>query len=58
MTNTTQETLSTTRRIELVGKKEFTAIVLNQKYKTFVVYVASSSSTPLTNKNFYLSRKL
>ena len=51
---TTKEALPTTRRIELVEKKEFAAAALNLEYETFVGYVAffnrsvmSLSSTPL-----------
>ena len=40
--------LPTTRRVELVGKKEFAAIALNPELETYVVHVASLSSTPLT----------
>ena len=38
-TYTTKEVFSTTRRVELVGKKEFAAAVLNPKYETFVIHV-------------------
>ena len=59
-TYTTQEALSTTRRVELVGKKEFAAAELDPKYETYVVYVgsvsfvASLSSFPL---DVYPSRR-
>ena len=43
----TEEALRTTKRIELVGKKEFMAATLDPKYKTYVVHVASLSSTLL-----------
>ena len=33
-----------------MGKKEFAAAVLDLRHKTFVVYVASLSSTPLDGK--------
>ena len=46
-TYTTQEALPTTRRVELVGKKEFAAAALDPEYEAFVVHVASLSSTPL-----------
>ena len=32
-------TLPTTRRVELVGKKEFAAVALDPDYKTYVVHV-------------------
>ena len=40
-TYTTEEALSTTRRVELKGKKEFAATALDPEHETFVVYVAS-----------------
>ena len=43
-TYTTKEVLPTTKRIELVGKKEFAAAALDPKSETFVVHVASLSS--------------
>lgn len=43
----------TIRCIELVGKKEFAAVVLDPEYKIFTVYVASFSFTPLTNAETY-----
>ena len=46
-TYTTQEALPTTRRVELVGKKEFAAAALDPEHETFVVHVAFLSSTPL-----------
>ena len=42
-----EEALPTTRRVELVGKKEFAAAALDPEHETFVVHVASLSSTPL-----------
>ena len=48
-TYTTEEVLPTTRRIELVGKKEFAAAALDLKYETYIVYVASLSSTSLAS---------
>ena len=48
-----KEALPTTRRVELVGKKEFVAAALDPKHKTYVVYVGlvssdiSLSSSPL-----------
>lgn len=38
---TTVKTLSTTKQMELVGKKEFTAIALIPNDEIFVVYIAS-----------------
>ena len=43
-TYTTKGALPTIRRVELVGKKEFAAAVLDPESETFVVYVASLSS--------------
>ena len=42
-TYTTKKTLLTTRRIELVGKKEFVAATLDLKHETYVVHVGSVS---------------
>ena len=39
-TYTTEEALSTTRQVELVGKREFAAAALDPEYETYVVYVA------------------
>ena len=44
---TTKEALPTTRHVELVKKKEFTAVALDPEHEINVVYVASLSSTPL-----------
>ena len=41
---TTQEALPTTRRVEIVGKKEFAAIALDPEYETYVVQVGPVSS--------------
>ena len=46
-TYTTKEALSTTRRIELVGKKKFATAVLDPESEIFVVYVTSFSSNAL-----------
>ena len=46
-TYTTKEALSTTKRVELVGKKEFVTAALDPKHETLIVDVASLSSTPL-----------
>ena len=45
-TYTTEEALPTTRRVELVGKKEFAAAVLDLEHKTFVGHIASLSLVP------------
>ena len=45
--------LPTTRRVELVGKKEFAAATLDPEHETYVVYVASLSSIPLASLNFH-----
>ena len=42
-TYTTKKALQTTRRIELVGKKKFAAVMLNPESGIFVVHVASLS---------------
>ena len=46
-TYTTKKVLLTTRRVELVGKKEFAAVAFNLEHETYVVFVASLSSIPL-----------
>ena len=46
-TYTTEEVLPTTRRVELVGKKEFAAAALDPESETFVVHVTSLSSDAL-----------
>ena len=43
-TYTTEEVFPTTRRVKLVGKKEFAAIALDLESETFVVHIASFSS--------------
>ena len=43
-TYTTEEALPTTRRVKLVGKKEFAAVALDPEYETYVVHVGSVSS--------------
>ena len=43
-TYTTEEVLPTTRRVELVGKKEFAAAELDSEHETYVVHVGSVSS--------------
>ena len=56
-TYTTEEALPTTRRVELVEKKEFAAAALNPEYETYVVHIASLSFTPLVALNVYPSRR-
>ena len=61
-TYTTDEVLSTTRCIELVGKKEFAAVALDPESEIFVVYVASLSFDALPSSlplklNVYLFRR-
>ena len=46
-TYTTKETLTTTRRVELMGKKEFAAAALDSESETFVIHVALLSSDVL-----------
>ena len=55
-TYTTEEALPTTRRVELMRKKEFAAAALDLEHETFVVHVASLSSTPL-DADVHLSRR-
>ena len=52
----TEEALPTTKRVELVGKKEFAAAELDPEYETFVVHKTSLSSTPLTDTDVHPSR--
>ncbi len=40
---TTRNVLTTTRQIELIGKKEFTVEALNLEHKAFVIYVVAFS---------------
>ena len=61
-TYSTKETFPTTRRVELVGKKEFAAAALDPKHETYVVYVGSVSSDALPSSsllelNVYPSRR-
>ena len=44
-TYTTQKALPTTRRVELVEKKEFAAAALDSEHESFVVHVASLTSS-------------
>ena len=40
-----------------MGKKEFIAAALDPEYETYVVHVASLSSTPLASFDVHLSRE-
>ena len=48
---TTKKAFLTTRRVELVDKKEFAAAALDPESETFVVYIASLSSDTLSNSS-------
>ena len=56
-TYTTKKALPTTKRVKLVGKKEFAAAVLNPEHETYIVHVASFSSIPLVALNVYPSQR-
>ena len=56
-TYTTEKVLPTTKRVQLVGKKEFAAAALNPEHETYVVHVASIRSTPLASLNVHPSRE-
>ena len=43
---TTAEALPTTKRVELINKKEFAKVALNERSETFVVYMAALNLTP------------
>ena len=43
---TTAEALPTTKRVELINKKEFAKAALDEKSKTFIVYMASLNLAP------------
>ena len=45
-----EEAFSTTKWVELVGKKEFAAAALDPEHETFVVYVVSLESPSSTQK--------
>ena len=51
---TTAEALPTTKRVELINKKEFAKAALDENSKTFVVHIVSLSSTLL---NVHPSRR-
>ena len=46
-TYTIKKALLTIKCVELVGKKEFAAALLDPEHKTFIVHIASLSSIPL-----------
>ena len=50
-TYTTKETLPTTRRVKLVGKKEFVAAALDPEHETYIVHVRSVSSDALPSSS-------
>ena len=56
-TYTNEKVLPTTRRIKLVGKKEFAAAALNLEHETSIVHVASLSSNLLVTFNVHPSRR-
>ena len=56
-TYTTKEVLPTTRHVELVDKMEFAAAALDPEHETYVVHVASLSSTPLASLDVHPSRE-
>ena len=45
-TYTTAEALPTTKRVELIDKKEFAKVALDENSETFVIYVASLDLAP------------
>ena len=53
----TKEVLPTTRCVKLVGKREFAAVVLDPEHETYVVHVASLSSTLLASLDIHPFRK-
>ena len=46
-TYTTKKMFLTTRRVKLVGKREFAAAALDPEYETYIVHVVSLNSTTL-----------
>ena len=46
-----------TQSRDLMGKKEFAATALNPEYETYVVHVASLSSTPLASLDIHSFRR-
>ena len=55
---TAEEAFPTTRRVELVGKKEFAAAALDPEHETYVIHVASLCSTSLASLNVHPFREL
>ena len=53
---TAAEAIATTKRVELINKKEFAKAALNEESKTFVVHVATLES-PLAGMTIQPSRK-
>ena len=54
-----EEAFFTNKRSELVGKKEFTAALLDPGYETFVVYIASlENSSSIQEGDVHLSRRV
>ena len=47
----TKKALPTTRHVELVGRKEFAALVLDPKHETYIVHVGSVSSDALLDSS-------
>ena len=52
---TTEDVLSTTKQVELIGKKKFATAALNPEHKAFVIYVAVLSID--LGDEVYLSKK-
>ena len=54
-----EKVLPTTKQVKLIGKKKFAATILDPRYETFVVYIASLES-PSNNqeRNIHLFRKV
>lgn len=44
---TTADVLLTTRRVELINKKEFTKAALDKNSETFVIYIVSLNLAPI-----------
>ena len=56
---TIEKAFPTTKRVELVGKKEFAATALDPGHKTFVVHIAFlQSPSSLQEGNVYLSCRI
>ena len=56
-TYSTEKVFPTTRRVKLVGKKEFAAAAFNLEHETYVFHIASFSSTPLTSLDVHPSHR-